>query len=69
MGIKTVAGLTFTAEHHAAAAKLAHDIAGLQRGITLKLAECINDLRLLVSQMPAGDGNIVSINAAITKLS
>jgi hypothetical protein len=72
MGVKTVVeGMRFTPDHHEAATGRGHDIHGLQHGIALKLAECINGLRLLVGLMgaEASDANVTTITAAITQLS
>ena len=70
MGIKTVIiGLTFSADHHATAAKAGHQLEGTRRSAILKATETIVDLRRLVGQMPVSDPQIAIINAAIAALS
>jgi hypothetical protein len=61
--------MRFTTDHVTAAANAAHDLRSLQCAIALKIAEVVNDLRLLASQMQVSDSNIATISAAITKLS
>jgi len=70
MGIKTtMSGLTYAANHIAAAEKSAQTMPSLHASVQLRCTELIRDLTLLVATMQTGDSNIATINAQITALS
>jgi hypothetical protein len=70
MGVKTtMAGLTFASNHLAASTTKGQCVASMANEIQLVLGELINDMKILVGSMQAGDPNIATLNAQITALS
>jgi hypothetical protein len=70
MGIKTtMAGLTYAANHVAAAQRSSQSVQSLHVGIQLQSIELLRNLNLLLSTMQAGDPNIATVQAQITALS
>jgi hypothetical protein len=69
MGVKTtVSGITYAANHRAAATAAAQNVDSQHREILLQATEMIRNLQILVATMQAGDPNIATINAQITAL-
>jgi hypothetical protein len=70
MGIKTtMSGVTYAANHLAAATKAGQNVQGLHAQIQLRSTELLKDLNLLLSSMQSGDANIATVQAQITALS
>jgi DNA-binding phage protein len=70
MGVKTtMAGVTYAANHIAAATKAGHNVTSIASDAQLQATELIRTLQLLVSTMQAGDANITTINNQIAALS
>ena len=70
MGIKTVmSGVTYRADHLAAASKAGQSVTGLHAEIQLRSTELLRDLNALLSQMQPGDGNIAIVQNQISALS
>jgi hypothetical protein len=69
MGIKTtVSGLTYAANHRAAATTAAQNVDSLHREILLQCNELARSLTILVATMQTGDPNITVINNQIAAL-
>lgn len=69
MGIKTtMAGISYAANHVAAATKAGHNVSSIANDAQLQCIELIRTLQLLVSTMQAGDPNITTVNNQITAL-
>jgi hypothetical protein len=70
MGVKTtISGITYAANHRAAATTAAQNVDSLHREVLLQATELICNLQILVATMQAGDPNIATFNAQITALS
>jgi hypothetical protein len=70
MGIKTtMSGLTYAANHVAAAQRSSQSVQSLHAAIQLQSTELLRNLNLLLSTMQAGDPNIATVQAQITALS
>ena len=70
MGVKTtMSGLTYAANHIAAAQRASQNVTSLDSEIQLQISELVKNLNTLVATAQAGDPNIATINAQITVLS
>jgi hypothetical protein len=70
MGIKTtMAGLTYAANHLAAAQKSCQSVQSIHGEIQLQSTELLRNLNLLLSTMQAGDPNITTVQNQIAALS
>jgi hypothetical protein len=69
MGVKsTIAGLTFSPEHHASATRGGYMLEATRRGAVAKIEEAVRDLRVLIGEMPAGDPNVATLAGIIEVL-
>jgi hypothetical protein len=69
MGIKTIiAGMTFTADHLAAATKGGYQLDAMRRGVVMKLDEAIRDLKMMIGLMQPLDSNVVTLAGMIEVL-
>ena len=70
MGIKsTMAGLTYAANHVAAAQKSCQSVQSIHVEIQLQSTELLRNLNLLLATMQAGDPNITTVQNQIAALS
>jgi hypothetical protein len=64
-----MAGLSYAANHVAAAQRSSQNVQSLHAEIQLQSTELLRNLILLLSTMQAGDQNIATVQAQITALS